>query len=56
MTQFNPLTKQIATNLQIFGKAIKNKRTQSREKKNKSRGNRMKTSKTHQVELVSSKR
>ena len=40
MTQFNPLTKQIAKNLQIFGEAIKNKRTQSRGKKNKSRGNR----------------
>lgn len=57
MTQFNPLTKQIAKNLQIFGKAIKNKRTQSREKKiNPEEIEKMKTSKTYQVELVSSKR
>lgn len=57
MTQFNPLTKQIAKNLQIFGKAIKNKRAQSREKKiNPEEIEKMKTSKTYQVELVSSKR
>lgn len=57
MTQFNPLTKQIAKNpSKYLGKPSKTKEHKAERKINPEEIEKMKISKTYQVELVSSKR